>query len=319
MIAFLATEKLFKIWHDGTHLTEIDIGPNPPQPLEAHWSPTWPNRIAYAKMWDYGDSTLTHVFVINTDGSGMQDLTPTGVRYASSLAWSPDGSKIAFKEYQRLMVVNADGTGLDTIATNPQLSSPAWMPDGQHILYFAGTDIERTVPNERGIWSVKYDGTGRVKIRTVPSSEGAYWRFQVSPDGNKLALCHTGSGSASLRVMDIDGTGLLTLPLQCDGSTPQWSPDGSRILTVHNFNLYTVSPDGGTLEQLTTDGAYSARYEQARWSRQGTQIAYVRGGVQNPFDGSVDFPLYVMNADGSSRQKLTPFGLDVDSPSWGPW
>ncbi len=53
--------------------------------------------------------------------------------------------------------------------------------------------------------------------------------------------------------MNANGTGLVvSLPLEC--SQPQWSPDGERILTRHLHDLYTVSPSGGAITQLTTNG-----------------------------------------------------------------
>jgi Tol biopolymer transport system component len=40
------------------------------------------------------------VWVVNADGSGLRDLTPDNARYDYPLAWSYDGTKIAFYSYR---------------------------------------------------------------------------------------------------------------------------------------------------------------------------------------------------------------------------
>jgi Tol biopolymer transport system component len=259
-----------------------------------------------------GESFNRHVAVIKSDGTGFMDLTP-GLEDVSSLEWSPDGTRLAFISQERLMVVNADGSGLDTLAYNPDLHDPAWSPDGQRIAYFAGADVPRTLNNDRGIWTVKPDGTGHSKILNVLPGFGTYRTLQFSPDGQKIAMCHGTNSAYTIEVMNANGTGRTTLPLECHSvfGGPQWSPDGSRILDLQNGNIYTIAPDGGSAVQLTLAGDY----ELPRWSRQGTKIAFVH---YEPSAPTSEVPLYVMSASGSSKKKLSPAGFKVEYLSWGP-
>lgn len=314
--------QVYTIRDDGTGLTQLTTT-STVEPV-AVWSPAVPNRIAFLMTWEAGGDFWSHPAVIGPNGSGLQDLTPAGVDPAHSLAWSPDGGRLVFVESRnnkaRLMVVNADGTGLDTIGGNPKLRGTAWSPDGQRIVYFAGTDLVRTpLINERGVWSVKPDGTGRTKIRNAPGND-MYTGLQFSPDGKKLAMCHKHTNGRTLEVMNANGTGLgSSLLLECDHgqlSGPQWSPDGTRILTVHDSDLYAVALDGSSVAQLTFDGTPVWPIHQGRWSRQGTRIAYVH--MVHNRNGTDDRALFIMSANGSSKQRLTPLGMQVYSPSWGP-
>lgn len=310
------TQRIYIIRSDGTGLSLLNENTvYYAIPAHSSWSPAGVNRIAFRHYVELNGQVEAHLAVIHADGTGFQDLTPVGARYVWYSAWSPDGNRFAFEDgEERLMVVNADGSGLDTIAGNKNLGGFAWSPDGQRIAYFAWYDSPRTPFNDRGIWSVKVDGTGRVKLRHVPGNAD-YESMQFSPDGTWLAMCHTIPGGSELDFMHADGTGLIHLPLECRGGqhSPQWSPDGTRILSGYP-DLYTVDPNGQNFAQLTFDGA-DAAYDEARWSRQGTKIAYTRSTLTR---GEYDMALFTMSANGQSKQRLSPVEMEVDDPSWGP-
>ena len=97
------------------------------------WSPDG-NKLAviYCKDPDGG----TRLAVINPDGSGRTDLLQlTTSRCApdagGSIAWSPDGTKIAFvgPSGATLRVVNADGTNLQIVARHVEsYVTVSWRP-----------------------------------------------------------------------------------------------------------------------------------------------------------------------------------------------
>jgi Tol biopolymer transport system component len=69
---------------------------------------------------------------IKADGTGLTRVTATG----QDPAWSPDGTKIAYRDSVRgidtIFVVNADGTGAHAIAPG---RTPSFSPDGAHLAW----------------------------------------------------------------------------------------------------------------------------------------------------------------------------------------
>ena len=98
-----------------------------------------------------GFSKPGRLFVMNTDGSGVRQITPPGSADAGAdhTSWSPDGRWIAFTKsgnIAAIYVVRPDGTGLHQLEIDPSAGlvnvfGPAWSPDGEY-LAFQGWDGE---------------------------------------------------------------------------------------------------------------------------------------------------------------------------------
>ena len=98
-----------------------------------------------------GFSKPGRLFVMNTDGSGVRQITPPGSADAPAdhTSWSPDGRWIAFTtggNIAAIYVVHPDGTGLHQLEIDPSAGlvnvfGPAWSPDGEY-LAFQGWDGE---------------------------------------------------------------------------------------------------------------------------------------------------------------------------------
>ena len=104
---------------------------------------------------------------MRADGSGLVRLTNDGTEKGARVAWSPDGTKIAFHAYRDstadIFIVNTDGTNPRALTTHPANDRfPIWSPDGTRIA-FAST---REVDDE--IWLMNADGTHLARLTRSP-------------------------------------------------------------------------------------------------------------------------------------------------------
>jgi Tol biopolymer transport system component len=163
---------------DGTDL--LQLSPGGLSPLDAafpaDWSPDG-SQVTFAAAWkeSNGRGRGTALFVVNSDGSGLRQITPSGVG-AVSAQWSPDGQLIAFtskfRAQPQVWVVRPDGTGPREVThpTNGNFSeTPVWSPDGGKLLFLRGGS------GQLGLWTVNVDGTRLSQVTTVAASAGYAW------------------------------------------------------------------------------------------------------------------------------------------------
>lgn len=148
---------------------------------------------------------------------------------------------------------------------------------------------------------------------------------QFDPDGHGRLLVFRDSRAGvnvndDIAVIRIDGTGFRNLTRSPDTNEwgPVWSPDGRRIAYSSDENgmpqLFVMDADGSNARQLSEVwGEYPA------WSPDGSRIAFASSmGGSTPF-GDPDYDVFVMDADGSDENDLTPAADSTDMyPTWSP-
>ncbi|CAN5491735.1 S9 family peptidase [soil metagenome] len=127
------------------------------------------------------EQMYTRISVINSDGSGLQDLMSSPKKKAV-MSWSPDGSKLAVlagKVYsdplpQRIWVVDSDGT--DKRDVTPEnwegTAESVWWQDNSTLLF---TAVERSVT------TLNRMGIDRGEINRIAGGEDEIFR-SISPD-----------------------------------------------------------------------------------------------------------------------------------------
>lgn len=159
--AFVAYNNGYQLWvsnADGTGQKQVTT---PAAPYWARISPSGKKIVYY-------DSTQ-HVSVINTDGTGNLDLTPTfptGMTQCYEPSFSADSSQVAFTCYGNpagygIYTEKVDGTGLKTVetrATNLWVDYPWLTPDGKKIVFVGN------FTGGQGLGSVNIDGTGEALL-----------------------------------------------------------------------------------------------------------------------------------------------------------
>jgi TolB protein len=309
--------------------------------------------IAFRRYLD-AKQTRAAVLTIAPDGSGERQITRPAAHTQDDLPdWSPDGRRLVFSRCPadnvcRLMIVNADGTGLRALTrscrTHPgpkgiprgceDAANPSFTPDGQHVLYTRATGRVKTFPKldtdqieHSAIAVIGADGTGKHEILRLPAYSGDANNPLLSPDGRTIVFEEATSPlghprlSHAVFTVGADGSGVHRVtPLKLRaGDGPDWAPDGSRILfrsneDVGNFaksQLYTIQPDGSGLTQLTHVGG-GTKLLSASFSPDGTRIVFAMAPKGSLPD------LYTMAIDGSDVQQVTRTPQWDSRPDWGP-
>jgi Tol biopolymer transport system component len=159
------------------------------------------------------------------------------------LAWSPDGSKLAFAAEDgpggttSIAVVHPDGSTYHVLRAGSQRHNRAttWSPDGRDLAYATGD-----TPNA-SVFTIRPDGTHRALV----ARRGAWPAW--SPDGTEIAYL----APCGVRLITPSGHSLSGC-LGVHGS-PGWPPDGRQIaMQVAGHGIYVMNANGSNLKQLTT-------------------------------------------------------------------
>ena len=209
-------------------------------------------------------------------------------------SWAPDGSKLAFPithttsgppgEAPRvepgLATMAADGGSLEEHVTEQDHLALSWSPGGGRFLldrFPQGSGLDNAV------FLASLDGT---ELGRVARGQDADWSSR-----GEIALGRY-LGQECLPVcQDIFITRLGGTPrrlTQRGGSSPSWSPHGSKLAFVRLGDVYVVRRTGRGLHRVTRRGG-----SNPAWSPDGRWIAFIRNRS-----------LYVIRPNGEDRRRL---------------
>ncbi len=152
--------------------------------------------------WPWGpECEMPSVWVVDPDGvaAPYNLMAPhLGIECGDQPDWGePPGTtgKIAYhghgwSEGEDIWTANPDGTGHANLTSELAASfshrSPEWSPDSAKLLYFTE---EEGRPDERDLWLMSWDGSGKVYVATTPVYEWAEFPSRCwSPDSSQLAF-----------------------------------------------------------------------------------------------------------------------------------
>jgi Tol biopolymer transport system component len=244
--------------------------------------------------------------------------------------WSPDGTKIVWWHQGSsgnldVFVMNANGSNqVNLTSENPSADlNAAWSPDGSEIV------LDSNYQTDTGFSEIQVMDAGGTTFRQLTHNGFEFDIFGAfSPVGSRIAWAHDPDGEHSaIYTMDADDGGNV-VQVSPDGlfaSTPDWSPDGTKILFVDNAcgpcdqsDIWVVNADGTNLKRLTnTPGENEFR---PGWSPDGRKIVFSSSPLTEEFpDASLPADIFVMRADGKGRTNITNTpNFNERAADWGP-
>lgn len=205
----------------------------------------------------------------------------------------------------RVTISNGRGGGQRTVISRLTLWRPAISPDGTRIAFSA--PIGKATLGRYGIAVVNLDGTG-FKMLTTP--QYADFSPTWSPDGSQIGFIRDREANLSsrtccvVRVMDANGTNMMTVPGTLGAANPAWSPAADEIAYDTAEGLFVTKTDGSNKRTIAGAGR-----TQPAWSPNGNRIAFVR-------DAGVEHRIIVTNASGGAAATWYAASQTVESPTW---
>ena len=221
------------------------------------------------------------------DGSRPRSL---GGNAYGPVAFSPNGRRIAYTDGYSYALWTAPVTGRGRARRISAAGlAPDWSPSARRIVYVRAEYAPDFDPADE-LWIYYFNGERRLTEGTDPT-------WSVKGD---IAFVR----ASGISVIRPNGSGLRQITAR--GSSPDWSPDGSRIVFELRGRIATIRADGSRLRRLSAG-------TQPSFSPDGKQIVFLRGSA-----------VFKMTSSGRSVERLRSyvdndeFGFRVFAPDWQP-
>lgn len=260
--------------------------------------------LSFRDMEDEDYKRLTHIWLVNREGSGTRQLT-RGEESCMSPAWFPDGKKFAFLSSRgeksddtggnQIFFMSADGGEAWQVTHHEEsIRSFVISPDGKNLLFLARDPLSE---EEKEARKKKDDAV----VVDEDFRMSHLWHFDISE-------------KESARLTEGDFT----------VSDPQWSPGGKQILFVsrptpkaddsYASDIWLLDLDTEKRKKLYNNPGPDF---SPRWSPDGERIAFASNSY--PSTSTILNKLLIIPASGGgAKEYLEDFDRDFGTFIWSP-
>jgi Tol biopolymer transport system component len=252
------------------------------------------------------------IYLVDPD-TGRRLVVKTGLAHYQSgwAVWSPDRWRLAYGNDGIFLLDPRTGRQW-ALVQGPNLSMPAWSPDGRSIVYGDGTSL----------WVSELEpfDPAPVHLRATLAPLGMSWHpgeaiaFEGLRRDCTLSFRCTSTGESEVWSVQPDGTALERISDFGRIQSPKWSPDGGRLLVIRQTDggavreLWVIEANGSGARRVLDAGDVIA----ADWSPSGDRVGLVRRG---PSLGTLQ--VWTASADGSDARPIgSPVRGDEATIDW---
>ncbi|WP_062060034.1 carboxypeptidase-like regulatory domain-containing protein [Aquimarina longa] len=240
---------------DETGATEIQLTPSSKNSFRPRRNPIT-NKIAFLQSV----GSQTHLFIMNEDGSQLQQVTATvGVSGYNleeiDFSWDAKGAKLLFPNQNKLYSIDIDGSNLNKLyETTGDLITEVDKNENTGMIALKTNNLDGY-----SVQIFTIDGTGGVQNTILTGENGAAGSINLSIDGTKLLYSRDMSGSEfadhrqlDSRIFIYDFTTTTSTDLSTDRPAgtndldARFSPNEASIIFVNTSN------DGISVKNIQT-------------------------------------------------------------------
>jgi Tol biopolymer transport system component len=280
-----------------------------------------------------GDTRTVQIFQVSAVGTELKQLTTTtGAVWNEDPVFSANGQTIYFDSQNRATAgpshiyrMNADGTGRQRVDAG---SAPTGVWPSVNRSGSALAVVQYLKGGQSVIATMRANGTGRKRVTNATrlQSDGGP---EYAPSGSRIAFYRvtfnrSGQGIAKADLFVRNGTRSTNITSRSSAKFfgASWRPDGQRLVALRGQRtIVSMRPNGTGVRVLTSVSGARTGVADAVYSPDGAKIAYLQcaGDCGDP-DLKGQGSIWVMNADGSGKQRVFNGGNEVQPASrlsWG--
>ncbi|HEV8230060.1 MAG TPA: alpha/beta fold hydrolase [Candidatus Limnocylindria bacterium] len=257
-------------------------------------SPRWsPDAKQIAFLRDHGGDERFDIWIVDRDGESERNLTNEPQVMHNDIAWSPDGTRIAYVanangRHFAIHVVDVRSGAKRAVTDGAEYDDvqPRWSPDGMRLVFWSRRETVRT---NSDVYLVGATGGAVTKLDTRGGVDGESRDGRFSADGRRVAFTTNTRGRYEPAIATLDGERVAEIERLTesiyDQSEPVWRPDGRALLYLHNEDAEISIRR--VFAASHADHAVADRagvHQSVRVGPDGDLVAYVFSGAHEPWD-----------------------------------